>query len=121
MSDWKMNGKAALLILHMQNGIAGLHRELLHTSGVIANQQALLKAFRAKKLPVIYVNVLTYFPLNDKLPAYGFLWQHVSSSRGDPKDMEVMSEIAPMPDEQVLINWPTGAFNNSGLDTALRR
>jgi len=120
MSDWKMNGKPVLLILHMQNGIVGRHRELLNNAGVIRNQQALLKAFRQKSLPVIYVNVLLNPPAAGKLPAYGFLWQQTKGTTNKPDDLEVIPELSPQPGEPVLFNWPTGAFNNSGLDRALK-
>jgi nicotinamidase-related amidase len=120
MSDWKMNGKPVLLILHMQNGIAGRFLDSLKESGVIDNQKALLQAFRAKNLPVIYVNVLLNPPIAGKLPAYGILWEKCSGTYNNPKDLEVIPELAPEPDEPVLFNWPTGAFNNSGLDRALK-
>jgi nicotinamidase-related amidase len=120
MSDWRMNGKPVLLILHMQHGIAGRYQELLTNSGVIRNQQALLEAFRSKNLPVIYVNVMHNPPVASKLPAYGFIWEHTSDTTNNPKDLEVIPELAPQPGEPVLINWPTGAFNNSGLDSALK-
>jgi len=120
MTDWEMNGKPVLLILHMQHGIAGNHMELLNDAGVIRNQQALLKAFRSKNLPVIYVNVSLKPLVAGKLPAYGFLWQQTENGASNPKDLEVIPELAPQPGEPVLINWPTGAFNNSGLDHALK-
>ena len=120
MSDWKMNDKPALLIMHMQNGIVGRHKELLTNSGVINKQQDLLKAFRSKNLPVIFVNVMLNPPIIDKLPVYGYLWEQVSGTTNDPKDLEVISELTPKPGEPVLFNWPTGAFNNSGLDRALK-
>jgi len=120
MGNWKMDGKPALLILHMQNGIAGHFKDVLIESGVIKNQQTLLQAFRGKKLPVIYVNVLPRPPITGKLPAFGFIWEQTSKAVNRPEDMEVMAELAPQPGEPVLVNWPTGAFNNSGLDRALK-
>jgi nicotinamidase-related amidase len=120
MSDWKIDDKPVLLILHMQNAIVDHNRELLVNSGVIRNQQALLKAFRNKRLPVIFVNVMLNPPVAGKLPAYGLIWKQVTGSTNKPGDLEVIPELAPQPGEPVLINWPTGAFNNSGLDRALR-
>jgi nicotinamidase-related amidase len=120
MDDWKIDGNPVLLILHMQNGIAGRVKDLLNESGVIKNQQALLQAFRSRKLPVIYVNVLLNPPVAGKLPAYGMIWKQCSGTVNNPKDLEVISELTPQPDEPVLFNWPTGAFNNSGLERALK-
>jgi nicotinamidase-related amidase len=120
MANWKMDGKPVLLILHMQNAIAGRLKDVLIKSGVIKNQQALLKAFRDKKYPVIYVNVLLNPPVAGKLPAYGEIWKQCSGTANDPVGISVISELAPLPNEPVLYNWPTGAFNNSGLDGALK-
>ena len=59
--------KPALVFIHMQFGITDErgtvaflgHAKATRESGIIARQQALLKAFRAKKLPVIFVNAVT--------------------------------------------------------------
>ena len=120
MKDWKIHGKPALLILHMQQGVAGHFKELLAGSGVIGNQQNLLKVFRGKGLPVLFVNVLLNPPAAGKVPAYGFLWEHVTGTTNNPEDLQVIPELAPLPGEPVLLNWPPGAFNNSGLDAALK-
>ena len=54
MSDWKMKGKPALVILHMQQGIVGEEGNVpglfdaINEAGIIPRQQALLKAFRDK-------------------------------------------------------------------------
>jgi hypothetical protein len=45
MSDWKMDGKPALLILHMQARMKAQESEILNETGIIQRQQALLKAF----------------------------------------------------------------------------
>lgn len=120
MIEWKMNGKPVLLILHMQNGIAGHNMDMLNERGVITKQQALLQAFRSRKLPVIYVNVMLNPPIAGKLPVYGHLWRQTSGTINNPKDLEVIPELSPLANEPVLFNWPTGAFNNSGLDGALK-
>jgi hypothetical protein len=67
MSEWNMVGKPGLILIHMQHAItheAGRvaflgHAKATRESGILYRQQALLKAFRAKKLPVIYVNAVT--------------------------------------------------------------
>ena len=120
MSDWKMDGKPALLLLHMQNSIIQRHKELLIKTGVISNQQKLLKAFRSKNLPVIFVNVTLNPPIAGKIPAYGDIWKRVTGTTNDPESIKVIPELTPEPGEPILFNWPTGAFNNSGLDGALK-
>ena len=127
MSDWEMRGKPALLILHMQHAIVGKgsgirpeFAKAVRESGIIIRQQALLKAFRTRKLPAIYINVLKRPPVSGAFPAYGFIWEESKSAKPSPKDLEVIPELAPQPGEPVLVNWPISAFNNSGLDQALR-
>ncbi len=121
MADWQMNGKPALLILHMQHGFAKHNRELWEKSGIIVKQQALLKAFRNKNLPVIYISVVLNPPVGGKQPVYGLIWkQNINNPINDPRDLEIIPELTPKSGEPVLINWPTGAFNNSGLDGTLK-
>lgn len=125
MSDWKMKGKPALVILHMQQGIAGKESSLpgnaaesVKVAGIIPRQQTLLKAFRDRKLPVVYVNAMSN--PTGVLPAYGKLFRMIESAKPSPKDLEVIRELAPQPGEPVLTNWLLGAFTNSGLDQVLR-
>jgi nicotinamidase-related amidase len=128
MSDWEIRGKPALVIIHMQHGIVGKEGvpgqyEEIKKSGAIPHQQALLKAFRDRKLPVIYVNALHVTnALNPAgtLPAYGNLFKMIESSEAKPTDLEVIPELAPQPGEPVLTNWLMGAFTNSGLDQVLK-
>jgi nicotinamidase-related amidase len=127
MNNWEMEGKPALLVMHMQHGIVGggsdsspEYIKPIKDSGIILRQKALLNAFRNKKLPVIYVNALDRPPVNIPLPAYGFLWNHLKSIPSNPKYKDIIPELAPQPEEPNLINWPLGAFNNSGLDQTLK-
>ena len=129
MDNWKTEGKPGLLILHMQRGIVGAGNkfspeiiEIVKNSGIISRQQALLRAFRDKNLPVIYVNVVKKPPASGTFPpsTFGFLWKEMETEVPDPQNLEVIPELAPQPGEPVLINWPFGAFNNSGLDQTLK-
>ena len=129
MSDWKMKGKPALVILHMQQGIVGergnipgLYEEVKE-AGIIPRQQALLRAFRDRKLPVIYVNALTVTSQQNPagiLPAYGNLFRLIEMAKASPNNLEVIPELAPQLGEPVLTNWIIGAFTNSGLDQVLK-
>jgi biuret amidohydrolase len=129
MSEWKMAGKPALILIHMQHAIAHEdgavaflgHAKATRESGILPRQQALLKAFRAKKLPVIYVNAVT--DPNSKYPVYGRFWQafqKVGANFPGTKDIEVISEVAPLPREPVLGNWPFGIFTGNNLEKILK-
>jgi len=58
MSEWKLVGKPALILIHMQHAITHPegtlaflgHAKATRESGIIPRQQALLNAFREKKL-----------------------------------------------------------------------
>lgn len=140
MVAWKMDGKPGLVICHMQKGIVGTGSYTGHDwwapgakaikdSGMIPNQQALIKAFREKKLPVIFANVL-HDPLGHA-PAYGKLWQMFRDAKVDGskllessairEGLEVIPELDRKSDEPLLIHLPIACFNHSGLDVVLRK
>lgn len=129
MDNWEMKGKPALVIIHMQDAIASEegrvaffgHAKAAKEAGIIPCQQALLKRFREKKLPVIYVNAVT--DPTATLPAYGKFWKALGASGANlpgSKDIEVIPELAPQPGEPVLGNWPISTFANSGLEQVLK-
>jgi nicotinamidase-related amidase len=128
-TEWQMAGKPALIIIHMQYGIVNEggtvaflgHAKATKESGIIPRQQALLKAFRDKKLPVIYVNAVT--DPNSVIPAYGRFWgafKKVKANMPNTKDVEVIPELAPQPGEPVMANWPFGTFTGNNLDKVLK-
>ncbi len=129
MNDWKIIGKPALILLHMQHAICHLegaiarvgHAEAVHRSGVIPRQQALLRAFRERKLPVIYVNAVTDAGILPKAPVLGRFWGTVTGGINMPgsKDIEVIEEVAPMPGEPVIGNFPFSMFANNNLHQML--
>jgi nicotinamidase-related amidase len=129
MSEWKMVGKPALILIHMQHGIThpegtlGFfgHAKTTRASGIIPRQQELVDAFRNKNLPVIHVVAVT--DLNSKFPVYGRFWgsiQKTGANLPDSKDIEVIPELAPLPDEPVLGNWVFGMFSNNNLGQILK-
>lgn len=129
MADWQMVGKPALLFVHMQRAIVkegspldGLgHSRATRESGIIPRQQAMLKAFREKGLPVIYVNAIT--PPNSRFPAYGRFWPFIEKTPVNlpaTPDVEVIDELAPQPGEPLFYNWPFGIFQGNDLEQYLK-
>jgi nicotinamidase-related amidase len=97
------------------------HAKATKESGIIARQQALLKAFRAKKLPVIFINAVV--DPKSKVPVYGKFWPAIIKTGANlpgSKDVEVIPELAPLPGEPVLGNWVFGMFSNNNLDKILK-
>jgi nicotinamidase-related amidase len=137
MSNWKMDGKPALIVMHMQQGLVGKGtfipgwfgpaKKGIVESGMIAHIHDLLKAFRDKKLPIVFVSALPN-PIG-VVPAYGFLYRKIEeaevsesilTSQRVRENLEVMPEMERRPTEPLLFNWLIGAFTNSGLDAVLK-
>ena len=117
--DWKLVGKTALLFVHMQNAIVKApspleplgHIRATEEDKVIPQMEKLLAAFRAKGMPVVFVNA--YTPEGVKLPVYGRFWPAVSRQRVnylDTPDVQVIDELKPQAGEPVFYNWPFGIF-----------
>jgi nicotinamidase-related amidase len=124
MTEWKLVGRPALLLVHMQNAICKApspieamgHCRATQEDGIIPNIQALQKAFREKGQPVIFV--CTYTPDDTKYASYGGFWtggREIIVNRMGTRDVEVIDELAPMPGERVFYNWPFDIFRHNDL------
>jgi len=129
MTEWKLVGKPALILIHMQHAITHPegtvaflgHAKATRESGIISRQQVLLNAFREKKLPVIYVNAVT--DPKSRFPVYGRFWGGIKKTGANLPgtiDIEVIPELAPLPGEPVLGNWVFGMFTNNNLEQVLK-
>lgn len=129
MADWELKGKPALLILHMQHDIVGEggkgeplgFPKACREAGVITKMQALLKAFRQKKLPVVYV-VAQHNPIVP-MPVYGTFYDYMKTDRPNmpgTKGVQIIPELEPLWGEPVVNNWNIGIFSNSNLDQVLK-
>jgi nicotinamidase-related amidase len=131
MEEWELEGKPALILIHMQHAItdpegkvAHFHSKTTWESGIIPNQQALLKAFRDKGLPVIYVNSSVPPDGWQRLPKYGRFHAALRKARAagrsieaGTKDTEVLGAVSNLPGEPVVTNFIYGIFSgNTGGD-----
>lgn len=130
MNEWKLVGRPALLVIHMQNAIVKSpsplevmgHGRAAYAEGVVDNIGRLLAAFRERSLPVVYT--VAYTPPDVKWPAYGGFWQgsrQVQVNRLGTWDVEVIEELAPAEGEEVFYNWPFNVFEGTGLESHLRK
>jgi biuret amidohydrolase len=135
MVEWKIEGKTALIVLHMQNSfLAGGPdspiTRIITGSGMLEHIRALLAAFRDKKYPVFFAAVignpigvpLTYGQMFKKAVEPGKsagVWD-VMNDESQRKGLEPLAELGRRPDEPLVINWRLSAFNNSGLDLLLK-
>ncbi len=132
MSDWKIHGNAALVVNHMQASIldhnAGQAHDfgpIVRQSGAIEKTRALLEAFRARHLPIVFVHATVGTGgLQHHLPRYGQLFDMIRgniAALDDPRGAStVIAELGRRPEEPVLLNWLLGAFTQSGLDMWLK-
>jgi nicotinamidase-related amidase len=138
MKEWQMPGKPALVLMHMQNGLAGSQTMIpnwggdaivaIRASGMLDRIQDLLAAFREKELPICFVNAHSTGALGT-VPVFGHIYDEMRASGlemdilHDEKtrhSLDVMPEMNRRPGEGVLINWNLGAFTMSGLEIWLR-
>ncbi len=129
MTDWELKGKVALLVLDMQEDIVGEggkgedagFPQACRDAGIIPRIQALLKAFREQKLPVIYV-VAEFNPIIP-MPVYGAFYDYMRAARPNApgsKGTQVIAELSPVWGEPVVGKWNVGIFSNSNLDEVLK-
>ena len=138
MADWQMPGKPALVVMHMQNGLAGSMTMMptwssdaavaIRESGMVDRIKELLTAFREKQLPICFVNAQSTGSIGTA-PEFGHIYKEFRSTKLDMDilhdeklrhDLDVMPEMDRRPEEGLLINWNLGAFTMSGLDIWLR-
>ncbi|WP_087722763.1 isochorismatase family protein [Pandoraea sp. PE-S2T-3] len=104
-------GLPALVVIDMQKGIVRL--PTAHpVADITANNVALLRAFRAKGLPVVLVNVAGLPPGRTDAPKHA----------GLPADWaELIPELEVQPDDHQVTKRQWGAFYGTSLDQFLRR
>ena len=137
--NFEIVGKPALVLNHMQRGLAGEGLFIpnwgpnaakgIADSGMVKKCRTLADAFRAKNLPVIFVQAIPN-PIG-KVPAYGDLYREIEAANiARPyftdelirKGLEVMPEMGYIEGKDELIyNWLIHAFTNSGLDAVLKK
>lgn len=129
MAEWELKGKLALLVLDLQYDIVGEggkcepmgFPKAYKESGIIPKIQLLIKRFREKKLPVVFV-VAEYNPLIP-IPIYGAFneaMRTIQPCATGSKGIQIMPEVAPIWGEPVVRKWNVGIFSNSNLDQVLK-
>jgi nicotinamidase-related amidase len=101
----------ALLVVDLQKGIVGL--PTAHPiDGVVKNSVALIEAFRARRLPVVLINVDARPPGRT---------ERSFSSRDLPADWaDLIPELDRQPTDHLVTKRTWGAFTNTGLEKYLR-
>lgn len=101
----------ALVVIDLQKGIVGL--PTAHPmDGVVKNSVALIEAFRARKLPVVLVNV-------DGAPS-GRAERSFSLKAMPAGWTELIPELNRQPTDHLVTKRTRGAFTNTDLEKCLR-
>ncbi len=135
--EWSFDGRPALIINHMQEGIVGTGRftgapvdqqqaYLESHPQIIANQKKLLAAFREKGFLRIFISVIPD-PIG-YVPKWGFIFQMLDrcAPHGhlDNPDVAAMAQVIPAlgrePQELLLGHTGTCLFTGSNLNEVLR-
>jgi nicotinamidase-related amidase len=129
VSEWTLVGRTALVVVHMQNAICTSpspldfmgHGRATAEDGIIPRIAALLAAFRAKGLPVIYA--VAVHPDEPVAPVYGGFWNALPDlvvNQAGSRDVQVVDELAPADGEPVVQNWPFDILRQTGVEQWLR-
>lgn len=118
-------GRAALLIIDVQNGTFGPAQakskpefHTLASSRVIPNIRRLIEAFRGGSLEVIYT-VIENLTLDGRDRSLDYKLSDFNFAKGS-WESRIVAEIAPRGDEIVLPKTSSSVFNSTTLDYLLR-
>ena len=135
--EWSFDGNPALVVNHMQVGIAGTgefsgaphSQELVQMEklGTIEKQRQLIAAFRERNLPVVFMSVVPN-PIG-YVPKWGFIFQMTGTvgpkgHLNNPKTAElaeVIDEMGRLPEEPLLYHTGTSPMTGSHLEEYLRQ
>lgn len=111
-----LDKNTALVLIDLEKAIVQRPNLLAPISGVLANANLLLAAFRRAGLPVVLVTV---DPSGNK-PDLRNDARQPSRTVFPPEMLELTPEIEPAPGDIRVTKHSWGAFYNTGLDEALR-
>ena len=110
---------SCLLVIDMQNFFLDAKSPTFTPGGlaILSNLTTLIKAFRVKKLPVIYTaHVHKSKELDGGI--LGWWWEGMVIE--NTKDAEIHPQIAPLPEEKIIYKHRYSAFYNTDLEITLR-
>src|ERR1700691_4332214 len=108
----KLDNAAALIVIDLQKGIAGL--PTVHPMGeIIARAAQLARTFRERGLPVVLVNVTAGAPGRTDITRPKFSLP--------PDWTDLVPELERHPDDHIVSKQRVGAFIGTSLDDYLRQ
>jgi len=134
--EWSFDGNPALIINHMQVGIAGTGEysgapfeqevKAMKKLGTIEKQKKLIAAFRERNLPVIFVSVIAN--AIGFIPKWGFILEmtRLKAPKGNldnprVKELcEVIPELGRLPEEPLFYHTSHSPLTGNNLEHYLR-
>jgi nicotinamidase-related amidase len=110
----KIDERTALIVVDLQKGIAAMPTVPYPVAEVIERTAQLAKAFRARGLPVVLVNVTGGAPGRTESPP-----PRLANLPADWADL--VPELDRQPSDHVVTKLQWGAFTGTSLDQYLRR
>jgi nicotinamidase-related amidase len=136
VSSWLDRNRVALVLNDFQNfcilekyGFTNEYNRARYAETVLPNTRKLLKRFRSLGLPVVYTVLATRHERFLDLPGVcrKVLARDLKMTDRSPyflrvedEDSRVPDEIAPRPEDIVVVKSSSGAFNSSDIDSILR-
>jgi nicotinamidase-related amidase len=105
---------SALVVIDLQVGVMAMTTLPYSPAAVVANAAKLARAFRARGLPVVLVNVAGLSPGRTEMP-------RPSLDAFPPNWTDLAPELERQPTDVVVTKYSVGAFYGTGLDLHLRR
>lgn len=115
----KQNGKAALLVMDLQNGIVSRFAE---NKEVLQPFQKAVEAARQNQIPVIFVRVGFSEGYPEVSPA-NKIFSAISKSGGmtlNDSSTQIHESVQPRPEEPIITKYRISAFAGSNLEVILR-
>jgi len=111
--------RSCLLVVDMQNFFLDPESPTFTPGGlaILPNLSKLIKAFRRKKLPVIYT---AHVHKDKKLDGGILAWWWEGMVMENTKEAEIHPDLAPLPEEKIVYKHRYSAFYNTDLEIVLR-
>jgi nicotinamidase-related amidase len=104
----------ALVVIDLQAGVTAMQTVPHTPAAVVANAATLARAFRARNLPVILVNVAGISPGRTEV-------QRPTAGSFPANWTDLAPELDRQPTDHVVTKYSIGAFHGTSLDLHLRR
>ena len=119
MTVTTLDTTTALVVIDLQNGVAGMPTAPHAAADVVARAAELAGAFRAAGLPVVLVRVTSAVDGSDAVPGRS---EAPRRSGGRPEGWDaIVDDLAGHPGDIVVTKRNWGAFFGTDLDLQLRR